>query len=52
MAWPASAGVTAIGVSWGYHPVEALRQAGAGAIVESYGALRAHLLDWLDRVAG
>jgi phosphoglycolate phosphatase len=42
-----SADVAAIGVSWGYHPVEALQQAGAGAIVESYAALRVHLLDWL-----
>lgn len=28
-----SAGVQAIGVAWGYHPVDALRQAGAQAIV-------------------
>lgn len=47
MTMARGAGVTAIGVSWGYHPVEALRQAGAGAIVDNYAALRVQLLDWL-----
>jgi phosphoglycolate phosphatase len=39
-----AAGVTPIGVSWGYHPVAALEEAGAEAIVRSYGELRALLL--------
>lgn len=34
-----SAGVAAIGVAWGYHPVEALRNAGAAAIVADAGAM-------------
>lgn len=36
-----AAGVRAIGVGWGYHPVGALREAGASAIVESFDALDA-----------
>ena len=35
-----AAGVRALGVSWGYHPVAALEEAGAGAIARSYGELR------------
>lgn len=31
-----SAGATAIGVSWGYHPVEQLEQAGADAIAQDW----------------
>jgi phosphoglycolate phosphatase len=34
-----NAGVTGIGVAWGYHPVEALRQSGAHHIIESFGEL-------------
>lgn len=34
-----AAGVTAIGVSWGYHPVADLRAAGAHAIVERFADL-------------
>ncbi|CAA9309318.1 MAG: Similar to phosphoglycolate phosphatase, clustered with ribosomal large subunit pseudouridine synthase C [uncultured Microvirga sp.] len=45
MSMARSAGVPAVGVSWGYHPVAALRQAGAGTIVDSYAALRVHLLE-------
>ena len=44
MAMARAAGVSAIGVSWGYHPVEALKEAGADEIVRSYGALRALLM--------
>ena len=40
MAMARAAGVTAIGVSWGYHPVAALKEAGAEAIAGSYGELR------------
>lgn len=42
MTMARSAGVAAIGVSWGYHRVEA--QAGAGTIVESYAELGRHLV--------
>ncbi|KQB13449.1 HAD-IA family hydrolase [Rhodobacter capsulatus] len=34
-----AAGVATIGVSWGYHPVSDLEQAGAGRIVESFSEL-------------
>jgi phosphoglycolate phosphatase len=37
MAMAANAGVPAIGVAWGYHPVDELEQAGAAAIIEDYG---------------
>jgi phosphoglycolate phosphatase len=39
-----AAGLAPIGVSWGYHPVAALREAGAQAIVTSYKELRAELV--------
>lgn len=38
------AGVTGIGVAWGYHHPDELRQAGADAVVEVYEALPALLL--------
>jgi phosphoglycolate phosphatase len=34
-----AAGMAAIGVSWGYHPVEALRAAGAGVVIDDMAAL-------------
>jgi phosphoglycolate phosphatase len=34
-----AAGATPIGVSWGYHPVAAVREAGAALIVDSYPKL-------------
>ncbi len=34
-----AAGATPIGVSWGYHPVAAVREAGAALIVDSYPEL-------------
>lgn len=34
-----NAGVTALGVSWGYHPPEDLRAAGAAAVLGSFDAL-------------
>jgi phosphoglycolate phosphatase len=34
-----AAGVTALGVGWGYHPAEALRDAGAVAVLDRFGAL-------------
>ncbi len=43
MAMGRSAGVTAVGVSYGYHPVEELRQAGAETIIDSIAELPAVL---------
>jgi phosphoglycolate phosphatase len=45
-----SAGVRAIGVAWGYHPVEELRAAGAHAVIESFSELPG-LLPPADRSA-
>lgn len=39
-----NAGVGAIGVAWGYHPPDELRQAGADVVVEFYEALPVLLL--------
>lgn len=39
-----AAGVATIGVSWGYHPTEALASAGADAVIDGFGALDAALL--------
>ena len=39
MAMARAAGIGAIGVSWGYHPVAALREAGAGAIIDGFEEL-------------
>jgi phosphoglycolate phosphatase len=44
MAMARNAGVTAMGVSWGYHPVPALRDAGAHIIVDDAAAMLAQLL--------
>jgi phosphoglycolate phosphatase len=44
MAMARAAGVGAIGVSWGYHPVAALEEAGAEAIAGSYRELREPLV--------
>jgi len=43
-----AAGVEAIGVSWGFHPPAALKEAGASVIVASYPALMPVLRDFLD----
>jgi phosphoglycolate phosphatase len=43
MVMARAAGIGAVGVSWGYHRSEALREAGAEAIVSSYAELRAYL---------
>lgn len=42
-----AAGLPAIGVSWGYHPAEALHDSGAFTVVDDYAALGAVLEDWL-----
>lgn len=34
-----AAGIVAIGVAWGYHPVEALREAGAARVLDDYAEL-------------
>lgn len=39
-----NARATGIGVSWGYHPAEELRGAGAALVIQDYG----ELLRWLD----
>ncbi len=45
MSMARNAGVTAIGVSWGYHPPELLSEAGARAIIRDFPALLAHAAD-------
>lgn len=40
VAMGVAAGASAIGVSWGYHPANRLRQAGAFAVLEDFTALR------------
>lgn len=43
MAMARAAGVRPIGVSWGYHPVAALREAGADVLVSSIAELRTRI---------
>lgn len=43
-----AAGVSAFGVTWGYHPDEALVAAGASLIAPDYPALLQSLLEWAD----
>lgn len=47
-----NAGAAAIGVTWGYHPPEALAAAGASRIVDSFAELVAHLQAWPRRRYG
>jgi phosphoglycolate phosphatase len=49
MAMARAAGVLALGVSWGFQPVAALTEAGAGPIVHSYPELETVLQEFLDR---
>jgi phosphoglycolate phosphatase len=49
MAMARAAGVLSIGVSWGFQPVAALTEAGAGHIVHSYAELEPVLRDFLER---
>lgn len=46
-----AAGAFAIGVSWGFQPVAALREAGADVIVDSYAELQPVLDRFLDGVS-
>jgi phosphoglycolate phosphatase len=46
-----AAGAMPIGVSWGFQPVAALREAGAARIVDTYLELQGVLRDFLDRVS-
>jgi len=39
MAMARAAGATAIGVSWGYHPIADLHAAGAGQVIDTFDAL-------------
>jgi phosphoglycolate phosphatase len=48
MAMACAAGVLPVGVSWGFQPVAALTEAGAGPIVHSYGELETVLQDFLE----
>lgn len=43
MAMAKAAGIGAVGVSWGYHRAEALRETGAEIVVSSYRELRDYL---------
>jgi phosphoglycolate phosphatase len=43
-----AAGVLPVGVSWGFQPVAALTESGAGPIVNSYAELEAVLREFLD----
>ncbi len=43
MAMAKAAGARALGVSWGYHPVAALREAGADAILDGFDDADGHL---------
>jgi len=49
MGMARAAGVLPVGVSWGFQPVAALAEAGAGPIVYSYAELETVLQDFLDR---
>lgn len=41
-----AAGCKTVGVGWGYHPLDELREAGADAVVETMDELKAALEDW------
>ncbi len=45
-----AAGAGAIGVSWGYHPQEALHRAGAQKVIEEFAALESVLSEWENPV--
>ena len=51
MAMARSAGIRGIGVSWGYHPVPALREAGAETIIDTFDELDRHLAPLSARAA-
>lgn len=48
MEMAARAGVRSIGVSWGYHPRESLREQGAEVIVDTYGELAQSLRNFIQ----
>ncbi|WP_262300121.1 HAD-IA family hydrolase [Microvirga sesbaniae] len=48
MAMARAAGVLPVGVSWGFQPVAALAEAGAGPIVHSFQELETALQEFLD----
>jgi len=52
MAMARSAGVGAIGVSWGYHPVDHIQSSGAHVIVRHYNELEASVEKWFGQVNG
>jgi phosphoglycolate phosphatase len=48
MEMACAAGVRAVGVSWGYHRPDRLREAGAWRVVNDIGELRDCLLEWVS----
>lgn len=48
MEMAVAAGAKAIGVSWGYHTQDVLREAGADVIIEHFDELGDVLTDWID----
>jgi phosphoglycolate phosphatase len=50
VAMARAAGAQAVGVTWGYHPRQALHEAGAHALIDGFAAL-APTLDSLWRAA-
>lgn len=44
-----NAGVAAVGVNWGYHPAEALLDAGAHAVIEDWSALEGAMNESIGR---
>jgi phosphoglycolate phosphatase len=49
MAMAVAAGVGALGVAWGYHPPEELREAGAHGVIETCDGLAAGIDDFFAR---
>jgi len=49
MAMARAAGVLPVGVSWGFQPVAALAEAGAGRIVNTYAELEKSLQEFIER---
>ena len=50
MEMACSADVRAVGVSWGYHRPDRLRDAGASCVVNDISELRGSLLEWISSV--
>lgn len=46
MAMAQAAGVTGLGVTWGYHPPQVLRDHGAARLLDDFGALTQAIEEW------